>query len=46
MVLDMFMEIPQMTYELINRSFLNEKMKRSYIRTIEERRERFIRHPY
>jgi serine/threonine-protein kinase HipA len=43
MVLDMFMEIQQETYGLINRSFLNDKMKRSYKRIIEERKERFIR---
>lgn len=43
MVLDMFMEIQQETYVLINRSFLNDKMKRSYKRIIEERKERFIR---
>ena len=43
MVLDMFMDIPQETYTLINRSFLSDKMKRSYKRIIEERRERFIR---
>ena len=43
MVLDMFMEIPQETLALINRSFLNDKMKRNYKRVIEERRVRFIR---
>ena len=43
MVLDMFMVIPQETYMHINRSFLNDKMKRSYKRIIEERKERFIR---
>ncbi|MBR3471540.1 MAG: HipA domain-containing protein [Prevotella sp.] len=43
-VLDMFMEIPQETYALIDRSFLNDKMKRTYKRVIEERRTRFIRH--
>lgn len=43
MVLDMFMEIPQQTYALIDRSFLNDKMKRSYKRVIEERRVRFVR---
>ena len=43
MVLDMFMDIQQETYGLINRSFLNDKMKRSYKRIIEERRDRFIR---
>ena len=43
MVLNMFMEIQEETYDLINRSFLNDKMKRSYKRIIEERKERFIR---
>ena len=43
MVLDMFMEIPEKTYALIDHSFLNEKMKRSYRHVIEERRLRFIR---
>lgn len=43
MVLDMFMQIPEETYGLINRSFLSDKMKRSYKRVIEERRMRFIR---
>ena len=39
----MFMEIPQETYSLIDRSFLNDKMKRIYKRVIEERKTRFIR---
>jgi len=43
MILDMFMEIPKETYALIDYSFLNDKMKRSYKRVIEERRVRFIR---
>ena len=43
MVLDLFMEIPEETYGLIDQSFLNDKMKRSYRRVIEERRTRFIR---
>ncbi len=43
LVLDMFMEIPQETYTLIDYSFLNDKMKRNYKRVIEERRDRFIR---
>ena len=43
MVLDMFMDIPQETYALIDRSFLNDKMKRMYKRVIEERRVRFVR---
>ena len=42
-VLDMFMEIPQETYALIDHSFLNDKMKRTYKRVIEERKTRFIR---
>ena len=37
------MEIPQETYALIDRSFLNDKMKRTYKRVIEERKTRFIR---
>ena len=44
-VLDLFMQIPQETYELIDRSFLNDKMKRSYKRVIEKRRTRFVREP-
>jgi serine/threonine-protein kinase HipA len=43
MTLNMFMKIPQETYGLIDRSFLNDKMKRTYKRVIEERRVRFIR---
>ena len=39
----MFMEIPQETYALIDHSFLNDKMKRTYKRVIEERKTRFIR---
>ncbi len=42
-VLDMFMRIPQETYALIDRSFLNDKMKRTYKRVIEERKTRFAR---
>lgn len=36
-VLDMFMQIPQETYALIESSFLNDKMKRTYRRVIKER---------
>ena len=43
MVLDMFMDIPQETYALIDHSFLNDKMKRMYKRVIEERKIRFVR---
>ena len=42
-VLDMFIHIPQETYSLIDHSFLNDKMKRSYKHVIEERLTRFIR---
>ena len=40
-VLDMFMEIPQETYALIDHSFLNDKMKRTYKRVIEEQKNTF-----
>lgn len=43
LVIDQFMQIPQETYSLIDRSFLNDKMKRTYKRVIEERLTRFIR---
>ncbi len=42
-ILDMYMHIPQDTYTLIENSFLDEKMKRIYIRIIEERNSRYIR---
>ena len=42
-VLNMFMQIPKETYSLIDRSFLNDKMKRTYKRVIEERLTRYIR---
>lgn len=42
-VLDMYEEIPPETYALIDSSFLNDKMKRSYKRVIEERKSRFLR---
>ena len=42
-VLDMFMRIPQEAYALIDRSFLDDKMKRTYKRVIEERKTRFAR---
>ena len=43
LVLNMYMDIPQQTYELIDCSYLDNKMKRNYKRIIEERRQRFIR---
>lgn len=42
-VLDMFMQIPPQTYAIIDHSFLNDKMKRTYKRVIEERLARFVR---
>ncbi len=42
-ILDMYMDIPRETYQLIDCSFLDNKMKRNYKRIIEERRLRFIR---
>ena len=42
-VLDMYMQVPQNTYSLIDNSFLNDKMKRNYKRVLEERTMRFIR---
>lgn len=42
-VLDMFVQIPEQVYDMVNQSLLDDKMKRMYIRVIEERRMRFIR---
>ena len=42
-VMNLFMEIPLESYALIERSFLNDKMKRSYKRVIEQRRQWFLR---
>ena len=42
-VLDLFMEFPPMVNDLIARSFLNDKMKRSYWRIINQRRQWFVR---
>lgn len=42
-ILDLFETIPQEAYTLIDHSFLNDKMKRSYKRIIEERKMRYIR---
>ena len=41
--LALFMEIPPTAYDLIHHSLLSDKMKRNYIRVIEERTQRFIR---
>lgn len=42
-ILDIFMEFPPMVNDLIARSFLNDKMKRSYWRIINQRRQWFAR---
>lgn len=42
-MMDLFMDIHPEVYALIDRSFLNDKMKRNYKRTIEQRRQWFIR---
>jgi len=42
-ILQRYETIPQNVYTLIDHSFLNEKMKRSYRRIIEERHRRYIR---
>ncbi len=42
-ILDKYMHIPESTASLVERSFLNEKMKRYYLRIVKERIERFIR---
>lgn len=41
--LDKYMEIPAETIELVNNSFLNDKMKRKYLSIADERTKRFIR---
>lgn len=42
-ILHLFMDISSGVLSLIERSFLNDKMKRNYRRIIEERHQRFIR---
>lgn len=42
-VLDRYMTVPKLSIQLISNSFLSEKMKRSYLRVVEERTKRFIR---
>lgn len=42
-VLDKYTSIPEKTKVLISHSFLTEKMKRKYLRTVDERVKRFIR---
>jgi len=42
-VLDLFKEFPSMVNDLIDNSFLNDKMKRNYWRIINQRRQWFVR---
>lgn len=42
-ILDKYMQMPDETMRLIDHSFLNEKMKRTYIRIVNEKISRFIR---
>ena len=42
-VLDKYMVIPELTTKLVGNSFLNDKMKRKYLRIVDERVKRFVR---
>ena len=42
-VLDKYTAIPELTTKLVCNSFLNDKMKRKYLRIVDERVKRFIR---
>lgn len=42
-ILDRFMTLPDEARQLIDRSYLNEKMKRNYLRIVNERISRFTR---
>lgn len=42
-VLDKYMIIPELTTRLIESCFLNDKMKRKYLRIVDERVKRFVR---
>jgi len=41
-ILNQYVAFPQLVHTLIANSFLNEKMKRNYLRIIKERQKRFI----
>ena len=43
-ILDKYTQLPDETAKLVAHSFLNEKMKRTYLRIVNERISRFIRH--
>ena len=42
-VLDKYMLVPKLTTKFISNSFLNDKMKRKYMRIVDERVKRFVR---
>ncbi|MCD8297349.1 MAG: HipA domain-containing protein [Prevotella sp.] len=42
-ILDKYMQMPDETRKMVEHSFLNDKMKRSYVRIVNERIKRFIR---
>ena len=42
-VLDKYVTIPELTTKLVGNSFLNDKMKRKYLRIVDERVKRFVR---
>ena len=42
-VLDKYMLVPELTIKLVGNSFLNDKMKRTYLRIVDERVKRFVR---
>jgi len=42
-IVNEFRQLPQLTEDLVSRSFLNEKMRRSYLRVVRERIARFNR---
>ncbi|MCM1530992.1 MAG: hypothetical protein NC114_01835 [Ruminococcus flavefaciens] len=42
-ILDAYMSLPEKAGRLIENSFLNQKMKRNYLRIVNERISRFIR---
>jgi len=42
-VLDKYMLVPELTTKLVGNSFLNDKMKRKYLRIVDERVTRFVR---
>ena len=42
-VLDKYVAVPEGTVRLVGNSYLNDKMKRKYLRIVDERVKRFVR---